>query len=280
MNLPLYQVDAFAENLFEGNPAAVCPLEEWLPDKVLQQIAAENNLAETAFFVPTSEGFHLRWFTPTIEVDLCGHATLATAHILFHLLGYREEVIVFQSKSGPLPVFKTKHGLTMDFPMDTLKTVEATLDIERALGTEVKEMYRGINDYMAVIGSEEALRHLEPDLRALSLLKARGLIVTAKGEEVDFVSRCFYPQSGVDEDPATGSAHTTLCPYWAKKLNKKVLYAQQLSKRVGHIHCELKSDRVLLSGQAIVYLRGEICLYPSLRKKTIDSIRKNQTFDG
>ena len=256
--LKMYQVDAFADQLFEGNPAAICPLTEWLPDKVMQQIAIENNLSETAFFIPKGKNFHLRWFTPAFEVDLCGHATLGTAHVLFQHLDYKGSSIVFHTRVGELLVKNNGTTYAMNFPADELKETPTPSIIQEALKLNPILTFIGREDYMTVVESQEIIENLRPDFRKISQLGARGLIVTAAGREVDFVSRCFFPQAGVDEDPATGSAHTTMAPYWAKKLNKNDLTAIQLSKRKGHLRCILKGDRVEIHGKAVTYMIGEI----------------------
>lgn len=258
MQISLYQVDAFASNLFEGNPAAVCPLTEWLSDEVMQSIAAENNLSETAFFVPNGADYDLRWFTPGLEVDLCGHATLASAHVLFHHLNYQNKTINFHTRSGLLQVEHADGVYAMNFPADQLEKVAIPTAIVKGLGFTPKEIYRGRDDFMVVVDTQDIVEHLQPDFRALAQLEARGVIVTAPGNEVDFVSRGFFPATGVDEDPVTGSAHTTMTPYWAKKLNKPVLSARQISKRGGSLSCELSGDRVILKGQAITFLEGTI----------------------
>ncbi|MFD2532913.1 PhzF family phenazine biosynthesis protein [Gracilimonas halophila] len=258
MSLPIYQVDAFTSELFAGNPAAVVPLDEWLSDEQMQNIAAENNLSETAFFVKEGESYRLRWFTPTVEVDLCGHATLATAHVLFEELGYPEDELVFKTRSGLLNVGKSGNRLLMNFPADHMEKVEAPDVMFQALGIpKTPEVYKS-DDYMVVLNSEEEVAALNPDIKMLSEVEARGIIVTAPGDEVDFVSRFFAPQSGVDEDPVTGSAHTKSTPYWSKKLSKDRLNARQISKRGGDLICEMKGDRVEISGFAITYLKGEI----------------------
>lgn len=258
MSLSIYQVDAFTSELFAGNPAAVVPLDEWLSDEQMQNIAAENNLSETAFFVKEGESYRLRWFTPTVEVDLCGHATLATAHVLFEELGYPEDELVFKTRSGLLNVGKSGNRLLMNFPADHMEKVEAPDVMFQALGIpKTPEVYKS-DDYMVVLNSEEEVAALNPDIKMLSEVEARGIIVTAPGDEVDFVSRFFAPQSGVDEDPVTGSAHTKSTPYWSKKLGKDRLNARQISKRGGDLICEMKGDRVEISGFAITYLKGEI----------------------
>lgn len=258
MNIPLYQIDAFADQLFSGNPAAVCPLEAWLPDDLMQRIAEENNLAETAFFVPEGEEYRIRWFTPTVEVDLCGHATLAAAHVLFTYLHYPKNEIRFASRSGILRVIKDEEVLTLDFPSDSLTRVELLPELREGLQAEPQEVYKGKTDYLLVFGEEAQIRDLQPDFRILSRIPARGVIVTAPGEQADFVSRFFGPQSGIDEDPATGSAHTSLTPYWAGRLGKKELAAVQLSSRKGYFTCTWLGDRVAISGQARTFLVGEI----------------------
>lgn len=258
--IKIYQVDAFTSNPFHGNPAAVCLLDEWISDGLMQAIAAENNLAETAFVVPQGKDFEIRWFTPTIEVDLCGHATLATAFVLFHIHLYDAPVIRFHSPhSGLLKVMRHNDILYLDFPTDTLRQANhAREEIARCIGVQPLEVYKGKTDHVAVIDGEFALRKLQPDLDAISRLKSRGLIVTAKGKDVDFVSRFFAPQSGIPEDQVTGSAHTSLTPLWSGKLNKEKLSALQLSSRGGQLECEYKGERCLIGGQASLYLVGEI----------------------
>lgn len=259
MKIKLYQVDAFTSQLFQGNPAAVCPLERWLPDSTLQAIAAENNLAETAFYVPQREDFGLRWFTPTVEVDLCGHATLATAHVLFTVYRYPQASVRFHTRSGELTVTQQQDWLTLNFPADTITAVEPPEALMAALGATPQEIYRGKSDYLAVMQDQPDIEALTPDFRLLATLhEVRGVIVTAAGEDTDFVSRCFYPQSGIDEDPVTGSAHTTLVPYWADRLKKHQLTARQLSRRTGFLKCAYLQNRVEISGQAVTYLSGEM----------------------
>jgi PhzF family phenazine biosynthesis protein len=258
--IPIYQADAFTDHLFGGNPAAVCPLESWLPDETMQQVAMENNLAETAFFVPEGDHFRIRWFTPETEVDLCGHATLATSHVLFALLGFPGEVITFESRSGPLRVTRTAGMYQLDFPADEFHRVAPPKGLTEAMNMEPEECYRGRTDYMAVYGSEDLISSLDPGITALSKIEGRGIIITAPGHSVDFVSRFFAPQSGVPEDPVTGSAHTTLVPYWAERLHKTDLTAMQLSRRKGILFCTLAGDRVLIRGNAVTYLKGEITL--------------------
>ncbi|MGE5395543.1 MAG: PhzF family phenazine biosynthesis protein [Candidatus Saccharibacteria bacterium] len=258
MLLPIYQVDAFASSLFKGNPAAVVPLEQWLDDQQMQQIAAENNLSETAFFISDGKGFHIRWFTPSAEVNLCGHATLATAHVLFNELHCKGETLSFNSKSGILKVSKVQDMLQLDFPADSIKETAADPVFTAALGFEPKAVYKGRTDYLLLFDSEEIIRAIKPDFKLLSESKARGVIVTAPGSSSDFVSRFFGPNVGVNEDPVTGSAHTTLMPFWAERLHKKQIKAMQLSERGGELWCTLLGDRVLIAGKAVTYLRGQI----------------------
>ncbi|HOY16617.1 MAG TPA: PhzF family phenazine biosynthesis protein [Haliscomenobacter sp.] len=258
MELSIYQVDAFANAVFQGNPAAVVPLNAWLPDEVLQNIATENNLSETAYFVPEGEGYHLRWFTPAMEVRLCGHATLASAHVLFAHLGYNKESISFNTLGGNLLVRKIADQYVMDFPTDEPQPFHVLRNLEETLGVQILEMAKGTDDYLAMIESEEMLMALRPNFRRLSELKTRGLIVTAPGTSTDIATRCFFPSFGIDEDPVTGSAHTLLTPFWAKKLGKTSISAIQGGARKGQLHCELKGDRVELMGKAQTYLIGKI----------------------
>lgn len=260
MKIKIYQIDAFADKIFSGNPAAVCPLNEWLPDELLQNIAMENNLAETAFYVKESEGLRIRWFTPTIEVDLCGHATLATAFVLFYHENYSEEKIVFNSRSGPLTITKSDEVLTLNFPVDTLVEVNSIPELEQGLGVKPLKTFKGKTDYMLVFENEDQIKNMNPDFKLIGTVNTRGIIVTAKGDNVDFVSRFFGPQSGMDEDPVTGSAHTSLSPYWAKVLNKTEFTALQLSKRLGKLKCKLLGDRVEISGTAKLFLVGTISI--------------------
>ncbi len=262
MIVPIYQADAFTQHIFGGNPAAVCPLEEWLPDDLMQNIAVENNLAETAFIVREGNDYHIRWFTPTVEVNLCGHATLAAAHIFFNHLQYKQKEISFHSKSGLLKVMQQKNGqLTLDFPRDHFeKAAHIPPAIGQALKIAVTEVYKGRFDYMVVTNSQQTVEKLQPDFKTLATIKSRGVLVTAPGKESDFVSRCFFPQSGIDEDPVTGSAHTLLTPYWAGVLGKNRLTAIQLSARKGYLDCELSGNRVLMSGYAVTYMKGEIII--------------------
>lgn len=262
MTIPIYQADAFTNQLFGGNPAAICPLSEWLPAETMQKIAAENNLAETAYFVKTADGYSLRWFTPELEIDLCGHATLASAHILFTELGYAGSVIRFETqKAGVLTVTKDGGKYTLDFPSRPPQPV-ATLpmDLIKALGGKIPVEVLKARDYVVVYETEEDVRDIKPDFNALAEIDTIGIIVTAEGEadDVDFVSRFFAPAAGINEDPVTGSAHCNLIPYWADMLEKDELHACQISSRKGELWCTNKGDRVLMSGKAVTYLKGEI----------------------
>ncbi len=256
--IPIYQVDAFAEKLFQGNPAAVCPLSEWIPDRLLQNIASENNLSETAFVVPYKEGFQLRWFTPNGEVELCGHATLATAHVLFKHLHILEETIEFYTKSGTLYVSKYGNQLKLDFPASLPVPVSAPEALLTGLTDQSPIEVLSAYDYIVVLSSEEELRSLNPNLDMWKTLDLRGVVVTAQGDNCDFVSRCFFPKYGVPEDPVTGSAHCELAPYWSLKLQKESLMAIQLSKRKGFVNCQMSGNRTLLIGSAVDYLQGTI----------------------
>ena len=259
MRLQLYQVDAFSSKIFSGNPAAVCPLESWLDDSVLQAIAQENNLSETAFFVPQTKGYHLRWFTPAQEVDLCGHATLATAHILFTKLGHATPEILFQTRSGELKVMQSNGMLVMDFPALSCEPCDPPEALLQGLGKTPREVYRS-DDYLAVFGDEQDIKTLKPNHFFLSQLDTRGIGVTARGTEVDFVSRFFAPRHGINEDPVTGSFHCLLTPYWAQRLQKSRFRARQLSQRGGELICEWLDNRVLLSGLCATYMEGQIYL--------------------
>lgn len=256
--MKIYQVDAFADNLFSGNPAAVCPLNEWLPDTLLQQLAMENNLSETAFFVANNDGsYYIRWFTPGVEVALCGHATLASAYVLFNELGYAQDLIRFQSKSGELLVSREGDLITLDFPANEPEHTPTPAGLMEGLRLSKGKVYKAAWDYMVVLDSEAEVIALQPDFNTLGQVPARGVIVTAPGERSDFVSRCFYPQSGINEDPVTGSAHTITTVYWSKVLGKTQLSARQLSERGGALQCELKDGRVRMSGKGRLYMKGE-----------------------
>ncbi len=258
MQLKIYQIDAFAAEAFEGNPAAVCPLEDWLPSQTMQAIALENNLSETAFFQHKEGGFQIRWFTPAMEVDLCGHATLASAHVLFEHLGYQEDVIRFDSRSGILEVERAENGYTLDFPADQIKEQAVEPIHMEVLGSLPLTAWSGKDDLMLVLRSEKEVVDLNPNFQKMKEIPTRGVIATAPGDQVDFISRCFFPNAGIDEDPVTGSAHTTLIPYWSKRLNKTALHAKQLSQRGGDLGCQFLGDRVKITGSCVTYLAGTI----------------------
>ena len=256
MKLPLYQVDAFASGVFSGNPAAVVPLERWLDDATLQKIAAENNLSETAFFVGGSGEYHIRWMTPSSEVDLCGHATLASAWVIFHRLDPKRTEVAFRSKGGPLRVTTDGDRLALDFPSRPAVPADGSLaSVAGALGRQPLAVLAA-RDYLAVYESEHDVRCLQPDMAKIAALDRMAVIATAPGRDCDFVSRFFAPGVGVPEDPVTGSAHCTLVPYWSKRLGKKSLHALQVSERLGELHCEDRGDRVKIAGRAALYLEG------------------------
>jgi len=259
MKIPIYHIDAFANRVFAGNPAAVCPLEEWLEDSVMQAIAQENNLSETAFFVPEEHGYRIRWFTPVAEVDLCGHATLAAAFVIFNYGDTSRSQITFRSRSGKLTVVKERGLLSMDFPSQPPVPCEAPKELVDGLGKEPLEVLCS-EDYLAVFSSENDLIELNPDMGILRKVGLRGVIVTAQGKRVDFVSRFFAPKLGVDEDPVTGSSHCALTPYWANKLNKKELHAHQVSQRGGELFCRDCGHRVTISGRAVKFMEGSITI--------------------
>lgn len=260
MKFPLYQIDAFASDVFKGNPAAVCPLGEWLDDELLQAIAVENNLSETAYLVAKDGAYDLRWFTPAAEVDLCGHATLASAHVVFEHLEKNAAEVHFDTRSGRLSVLREADGLlAMDFPAQPGAPVKVSEDIIAGLGAEPSYLFAG-EDLMAVFERESQIRVIEPDQAALKELEGRGVIITAPGEEVDFVSRFFAPKYNIPEDPVTGSAHCMLTPYWAERLGKTELQARQISARGGELACSLEGARVRISGHAAEYMIGEISL--------------------
>jgi PhzF family phenazine biosynthesis protein len=259
MKQKIYQIDAFADKVFSGNPAAVCPLNKWLSDEIMQKIAAENNLAETAFYVKKDNNFEIRWFTPSAEVDLCGHATLAAAFVLFNHENYIDNTIEFFSpRSGILTVSKKGDFLTLNFPADKFEPIELTKEMTKCFNLQPSIVFKGKSDYLFVFRSELDIINIKPSIEEISKLNARGVITTAKGNEVDFVSRFFAPKVGVKEDPVTGSAHTTLTPYWAKELNKTEMTATQLSERKGSLQCKFLNDRVEISGKGKLYLIGEI----------------------
>ena len=259
MKYSIYQVDAFTEKNFGGNPAAVVPLEKWPDEKIMQNIAMENNLAETAFFVKEGANFHIRWFTPGVEVDLCGHATLAAAFVLFNCLNSDGNEVIFNSRSGQLEVKKSENNLlTLDFPSDVFEEIKIFPELVSGFNIHPLKAYKGKTDYLLIYESEEQVKDLHPDFRLVAKLNARGVIVSSTGNEVDFVSRFFAPQCGIDEDPVTGSAHTTLAPYWSRILGKNEMTAVQISKRKGFLRCCVKGERVEISGKGKLYLKGEI----------------------
>lgn len=259
MKLTIYQVDAFAEKVFQGNPAAVIPLENWIEDDLLQKIAMENNLSETAFFVKTDTGYHLRWFTPEYEIDLCGHATLASAYVIKNFIEpHLAEVIFTTQKAGPLRAMAKDGIYTLDFPSRMPQACAVPDQLLKALNiSNAVEVLRS-RDYFVVLPNEEAVKNCEPDFMLMKELDAIGVIVTAKGQSADVVSRCFYPGLGIQEDPVTGSAHCNIVPYWSEKSGKTKLFCKQLSPRGGDLHCGLDGDRVLMSGRCVLYLEGEI----------------------
>lgn len=261
MKQRIYQIDAFADKVFSGNPAAVCPLDQWLSDDILQKIAMENNLPETAFYVKHGNQYHIRWFTPKVEVDLCGHATLAAAFVLFNHENHHESIIYFDSpRSGALTVTKKEGLMTLNFPTDILEQVELSDEITDCFNITPRSALKGKTDYLLVFDKEEEIRRIVPAFDKILKLKGRGVIITAKGDKVDFVSRFFAPQSGINEDPVTGSAHTTLTPFWSKQLGKTELRALQLSERKGYLQCKYLNDRIEISGEGKLYLTGEIYL--------------------
>ena len=260
--MTLYQIDAFTDHLFGGNPAAVIPLQKWIDDKLMQKIALENNLSETVFFVPqdntADSDFEIRWFTPTVEINLCGHATLASAYVLFNILNFDKPVINFNSQSGVLRVTKKDGFIDMDFPSWEPEIFnDPPVQLKDALGgVDVLGIYKN-RDLLVLLENEAAVKNCAPDF---SLIQKTGykIIITAPGNDVDFVSRFFAPTAGVDEDPVTGSAHSQFIPFWSKKLNKTKMNALQLSKRGGQIFCELDGERVIMSGKCVFYMKGEI----------------------
>lgn len=258
MKLKIQQIDAFSSKVFGGNPAAVCELDGWLSDRTLQAIASENNVSETAFYIRRGRDLYdLRWFTPGVEVDLCGHATLATAFAIFDAGDADSEVLRFNTRSGELRVFRSAHGLSMDFPLTRPEPIAPPAGLLAALGLE-SGLVLDADDYIVVVEGENIVDALAPDFNALNAFDRRGVVVTAPSSKYDFVSRWFGPRVGVNEDPVTGSAHTWLAPYWAERLGKTVLSARQGGKRQGTLTCEIAGDRVILSGKAILYLSGEI----------------------
>lgn len=260
-SIPLYQVDAFANGPFTGNPAAVCVLTDPVSEEMMQNIAMENNLAETAFITRGNNEWLIRWFTPVTEVDLCGHATLASAFVVLNILEPQSDTVIFRSRvMGHLTVRKRGDLLELDFPSDTLRECELPSIIRESLGITPVTCHMGRSDYLLLYGSEDEILALKPDFRMLAGTEARGVIVTAPGADVDFVSRFFCPGVGIDEDPVTGSAHTTLTPFWSARLGKKSMTARQLSSRGGYLWCTLNDDRTLISGSAELYLNGKIVI--------------------
>ena len=257
MELTCYTLDAFTDRVFGGNPAAVCSLDDWLDDATMQNIAAENNLAETAFFVPDGDGYHIRWFTPTVEVELCGHATLASAYIIFNYISPESENLRFKALAGELRVSRDGDVLSLDFPSRPPEQIAVDAEIVAALGATPKEMWKA-RDHLAVFENEAAVRALKPDFPRLGRVDMYALTATAPGDHCDFVSRFFAPAHGIDEDPVTGSAHCTLIPFWAKRLGKVMLHARQVSKRGGELFCEHRGDRVKISGHVALYAKSTI----------------------
>lgn len=257
MPFPYYQVDAFTAQPFRGNPAGVCLLREWLPEALLQRIAAENNLSETAFLIPADGGYHLRWFTPVQEVDLCGHATLASAFVLFSELGHPGDTVRFETRSGRLTAVRRADLIELDFPSRPPTPCATPAELVRGLGAKPREVLRS-RDYVAVFEAEADVAGLAPDMAVLARLDCLGIIATARGREADFVSRFFAPRAGVPEDPVTGSAHCSLIPFWAGRLGKAELFARQISRRGGELFCRLMGERVGIGGRAVIYCRGEL----------------------
>lgn len=257
MRIPYFQVSAFTSSPFGGNPAGVCPLERWLSDAAMQRIASENNLSETAFFTHEKEHFHLRWFTPATEVDLCGHATLAAAFVLFTELGCREQSVQFQTLSGPLSASRRGDLIELDFPSRPAAACATPQNLLQGLGLQPAEVLKS-RDYLAVFQTPAEVAALQPDMNLLSQLDCLGVIATSRDDKADFVSRFFAPRAGVPEDPVTGSAHSTLIPYWAARLGKSDLFARQISKRGGELYCRNAGDRVGIGGRAAIYCRGEL----------------------
>jgi PhzF family phenazine biosynthesis protein len=260
MNLTIYQVDAFTKNIFAGNPAAVCPLMQWLEDDVMLKIAAENNLAETAFFVKKDDVYEIRWFTPAVEVNLCGHATLATAFVIFNCLSLEDKTINFYSaRSGNLSVEKQGDTLVLDFPAYVVNEIEIDENLVKAVGKKPLQIWETQgNMVLMLFETEDEIAEIAPEMSALKKIEFDEVIVTAKGTSADFVSRMFAPRIGIDEDPVTGAIHCSLIPFWAERLGKERLYAKQISKRGGELFCELNGERVKIGGNAALYLKGEI----------------------
>ncbi len=259
MKIRKYHVDTFATEIFKGNPAAVCPLDSWLPDSQLQAIAAEHNLAETAFFVKKDHNYHLRWFTPKVEIDLCGHATLATAYVIFNYIDQSSERVVFETLSGKLAVEKSDNLLSMEFPSWKPGECKPPKELLEGLGVQPREVLKS-RDYLVVYDTESVIQEIKPNFEQLMKVDCLGIIITAEGEKSDFVSRFFAPGAGIPEDPVTGSAHCTLIPYWSEKLKKKKLTAIQLSERLGTLYCQYLGKKVQIAGSAVLYSEGFIYL--------------------
>lgn len=266
MNLNIYQVDAFTDKLFKGNPAAVVPLSKWLDDSLMQEIATENNLSETAFFVKENSQYHIRWFTPTTEVDLCGHATLASSFVIFNFHERNSSKIIFNSKSGKLIVTRKDEIISLNFPANSPTKFELTKQVLKCFPIKPIEYLRSNFD-LIVFESEDFIKNYKPKINELKKLHPHGVIITAKGNEVDFVSRVFVPNEGIDEDPVTGSAHTILVPYWSSVLNKKKLIAEQLSQRGGKLYLKNNGSRIIIAGKAILYSKGKIFFNKLVKKQ-------------
>jgi len=260
MNIPIYQIDAFAMSSFSGNPAAVCPLNEWPSDNILQKIAESNNLSETAFFVKEDEGYRIRWFTPKTEVSLCGHATLASGYVLFNVLNENDRTIHFNCLSGKISVSKNDHLLTLNFPIDELTETDCPPALLESIGINPIKVFKGKSDYLLVFKDQEQVEHIKPHFSLMSTVGSRGCLVTAVGADYDVVVRGFFPRAGVNEDPATGSAQTTLAAYWPSVIGKNLYTVCQLSDRKGYFTTEVKADRVFISGECRPYLKGEISI--------------------
>lgn len=256
--IDIYQVDAFVKGPFSGNPAAVCPLEDWLPDDLLQKIAEENNLSETAYVVREDSGYRIRWFTPTTEVRLCGHATLASGFVFFDQLDFREDTLELNCLSGKIGVAKSGDKMALDFPIDELSECPCPVELNLALGADPNFCFKGRDDYLLIFEAEETIRSFAPDFNTMIKSDGRGCIVSARGQDYDIVCRAFFPQTGINEDPATGSAQTTLAAYWPEVLKKKAFTSCQLSDRKGYFHNEVKDSRVKISGECRLFMKGEI----------------------
>jgi PhzF family phenazine biosynthesis protein len=258
--MKLYQVDAFTSRLFSGNPAGVVPVDEWPEEDLMQRIAMENNLAETAFFIPHGDVYPIRWFTPRVEVDLCGHATLASAHVVYQHLGHSGEMVRFDSRSGILNVFRDGSRYVLDFPADEIEPADPPPGLIESIGREPMFCYLGKTDFLLIFGRQSDIEKISPDFKLMEQVDARGVIISAPGNHVDFVSRFFGPRVGVNEDPVTGSAHTTLTPYWSRQLAKGELTASQLSARGGTLFCRNRGNRIEIAGQAVTFMVGEILI--------------------